>query len=250
MAYVMWKNVGRVSAQFRHRIRFSLKDILVGPTLGLVMVVAGLVTFAMYEVEMKTNYDDEKSRDNALMMHFVMNIVIVILMSICTVGGCAIYRLDHREHSTEKNPTRSLDVGLLVGSSLGQFLISYFSIVAMVATGAKGYLNGLNLAWGLLMLIHLGLQNYFIVEGLHRQPFHEAEPDATVVVNQYVANSSKDEGNLEKVDTEKKADPDAEAQDHDGAVKHHHKLQWKRRVLREVCVFLLLGNAIVSTLLP
>lgn len=230
----MWKNVGRVSAEFSHHTKFSLKNIIVGPTFGVVMVVAGLATFAMYEIEMKTNYYDEKSRDNAVMMHFVMNIVIVALMSICTVIGCAVYKVDHREHSIEKNPTRTLDVGLLVGSSLGQFIISYFSIVAMVATGAKGYLNVLNLTWGLLMLIHLGLQNYFIVEGLHRQPFHDAD---TVVVNPYVTNSSKEEGNLEKVDMEKSADAEVE----------HHKLLRKRRVLREVCAFLLLGNVIVST---
>ncbi|XP_017280904.1 proton channel OTOP2 [Kryptolebias marmoratus] len=246
MSYIMWKNVGRVSAEFSHHVKFSLKGILIGPILGIVMVVAGLATFAMYEIEMKTNYNDKESSDHAVMMHFVMNIVIVTLMSICSIIGCAIYKVDHREHSTEKNPTRSLDIGLLVGSSLGQFIISYFSIVAMVATGAKGYLNRLNLAWGLLMVMQLGLQNYFIVEGLHREPFHEVEPDrVVVVVNPYVMKSNNAENNIEKGETEKKADPEAEAQCHGGAAEHHHKLLWKRRVLREVCAFLLLGNVIL-----
>ncbi|XP_013879219.1 otopetrin-2 isoform X2 [Austrofundulus limnaeus] len=244
MAYVMWKNVGRVSPEFSHHTKFSLRNILVGPVLGIVMVVAGLATFTLYEIEMNTNYNDQEGKDHAVMMLFVMNIVIVTSMSLCTIVGCAIFRVDHRKHSTEKNPTRSLDVGLLVGSSLGQFIISYFSIVAMVATGANGYLNRLNLTWSLVMVVQLGLQNYFIVEGLHREPFHEVEP-VRVVVNPYATKTSKDGGNLEKTDTEKKAEPDTEAQSHGGTVENHHRLLWKRRVLREVCAFLLLGNVIL-----
>lgn len=248
MAYVMWKNVGRVSPEFSHHFKFSLRNIVVGPVLGLVMVVAGLATFTLYEIEMNNNHSNQEGKDHAVMMFFVMNIVIVTSMSVCTIFACAIFRVDHRKHSTEKNPTRSLDVGVLVGSSLGQFIISYFSIVAMVATGAKGYLNRLNLTWALVMVIQLGLQNYFIVEGLHREPFHEVEP-VRVVVNPYSAKTSKDEGNLVKTDTEKKAEPDAEAPSHGGTAENHNKLVWKRWVLREVSAFLLLGNVIVSTFL-
>ncbi|XP_072224558.1 proton channel OTOP2 [Leuresthes tenuis] len=239
MAYIMWKNVGRVSAEHSHHMKFSLKDVFIGPVLGVLLVIAGLATFIVYEIEMKTNYYDEDEKDKAVMMHFVMNIVIVTMMSVCTVIGSAIFKVDHREHVSEKNPTRNLDVGLLVGASLGQFIISYFSIVAMIATGAKGHLDRLNLAWGMLMVIQLGLQNFFIIEGLHREPFHEVEPP-TVVANAYAMEASKDVDILEE-----KPSPDVEGCSHSGAAEHKHKLFWKRRVLREVCAFLLLGNIIL-----
>ncbi|KAM4716470.1 proton channel OTOP2 [Anableps anableps] len=245
MAFVMWKNVGRVASESNHHhVRFSLKDVFIGPVLGILLVVAGIATFIVYEIEMKANSYNEESFDTAVMMHFIMNIVIVTMMSVCTIIGSTIFKVDHREHISEKNPTRSLDVGLLVGASLGQFIISYFSIVAIVATGAKGHLNRLNLTWGILMVIQIGLQNFFIIEGLHREPFHEVEPD-TVVENPHVVESSKDGSKLEKVDLDNKPNPDVEARGHGGTAEHKHKLLWKRRVLREVCAFLLLGNIIL-----
>ncbi|MED6256446.1 hypothetical protein ATANTOWER_026295, partial [Ataeniobius toweri] len=244
MAFVMWKNVGRVVfGSSHHHIRFSLKDLLIGPVLGVLLVVAGIATFSVYEIEMKTNVQDEESHESAVMMHFVMNIVIVTMMSVCTIIGCAIFKLEHRKHVSEKNPTRSLDVGLLVGASLGQFIISYFSIIAIVVTGAKDHLNRLNLAWGILMVIQLCLQNFFIIEGLHREPFHEVEPD-TVIANPYVLKSSKDGSKHEQADLDNKSNPDVETRGHSGTAEHQHKLRWKRRVLREVCAFLLLGNII------
>ncbi|XP_053300383.1 proton channel OTOP2 isoform X1 [Pleuronectes platessa] len=246
MAYVMWKNVGRVADEHgHHKIKFSLRDIFLGPVTGVLLVVAGLATFIVYEIEMQKASSDDDDNEKAIMMHFVTNIIIVSLMSISTVIGCAIYKADHREHVYDKNPTRSLDVGLLVGASLGQFIISYYTIVAMVATEAKGYLNRLNLALAILIVIQLGLQNFFIIEGLHREPFHEVHT-VTVVSNPYVLQPGKELSNLEESDTEIKPDPaSTEHGLHGHAAEHRHKLSWKRRVLKEVCAFLLLGNVIL-----
>lgn len=242
MAYILWKNVGRVvEDQAHHNIRFRLRDVILGPVAGILLVIAGLATFIVYEMEIQDKDSKEENKDRALMMHFVMNIVIVLTMSAATVIGCAMFTVDHREHVSDKNPTRSMDVGLLVGASLGQFIISYFSIVAMVATGAKGYLNRLNLTGAILMVIQLGLQNFFIIEGLHREPFHEVQEEPTVVSNPYVQHlGKKEENSLEAAgDTKPSAD-------HSHAAEHRHKLLWKRRVLKEVCAYLLLGNVIVS----
>ncbi|KAK5884935.1 hypothetical protein CesoFtcFv8_018700 [Champsocephalus esox] len=246
MTYIMWKNVGRVTEEHGHRkIKFRPTEVFLGPVAGILLVVAGLVTFIVYEMEILKYNSDEDKKDNVLMIHFVMNIVIVMLMSVSTVIGCAIYQVDHREHVSDKNPTRSLDVGLLVGASLGQFIISYFSIVAMAVTGAKGYLNGLNLTWAILMVIQLGLQNYFIIEGLHREPFHEVQP-ISVLANPYVLQPGKDMSILEESDMDTKPGPVLTADClHNHTVEHRPKLLWKRRVLKEVCAFLLLGNVIL-----
>ncbi|XP_018560170.1 proton channel OTOP2 isoform X1 [Lates calcarifer] len=246
MAYVMWKNVSRVADEHgHHNIKFRLQDIFLAPVTGILLVVAGLATFISYEMEIKKDDNNDYKRDKALMMHFVMNIVIVTTMSVSSVIGCAIYKVDHREHVSEKNPTRSLDVGLLVGASLGQFIISYFTIIAMIGTGVKGYLNSLNLAWAILMVIQMGLQNFFIIEGLHREPFHEVHP-VTVVANPYVLQPSKELSNLEAPDMDTKPSPaPTEHSLHAHTPEHRPKLSWKRRVLKEVCAFLLMGNIIL-----
>ncbi|XP_031723688.1 proton channel OTOP2-like isoform X3 [Anarrhichthys ocellatus] len=232
VAYVMWKNVGRlVEDRSHHSIKFRPKDVCSGPVMGILLVVAGLVTFIVYKVDLLT--EDEKNRNKALLIHFIMNIVIVSLMSVSTVIGCVVYRLDHREHVSEKNPTRSLDVRLLLGASMGQFIISYFAIVAAVATGAGGYLNALNLSWAVLTVLQLGLQNYFIIEGLHREPFHVMQ-EAALHTNAH-AFQEHPETNVVLGSRQSKyfvtSSPD--------------KPSWKRRVLKEVCAFLLLANIIL-----
>ncbi|KAF3700124.1 Otopetrin-2 [Channa argus] len=244
MAYVMWKNVGRVAdGHTHHKVKIQFKDVFLGPVFGVLLVVAGLATFIVYEIEIKKNSHDNSKKDQVMMMHFVMNIVIVTLMSVSTAIGCAIYKVDHRKHVIEKNPTRSLDVGLLTGSSLGQFIISYFTTVATVATGVQGYLNSLSLTWAVLMVIQLGLQNIFIIEGLHREPFHE-EHSVTVITNTYL-QSSKDLSNLEGSGVNTKQNPEFTANGlHSNMVENRGQM-WRRWVLKEVCVFLLLGNIIL-----
>lgn len=233
MAYVMWKNVGRlVEDHSHHNVKFHPKDVCLGPITGIFVVVAGLVTFIMYEVFILK--EEREKTNQALLIHFIMNIVIVSMMSLSTIIGCIIYRLDHREHVSEKNPTRSLDVGLLVGASMGQFIISYFTIVAVVATGARGYLNALNLSWAVLTVLQLGLQNYFIIEGLHREPFHVMQ-EAALHTN---AHACQEHTEMSLVVESSKSMYIL--------TSSSQKLSLKRRVLKEVCAFMLLANIIVS----
>lgn len=246
MAYIMWKNVGRLVGEHGHaKIKFRLNGIYIGPTFGILLVIAGLATFIAYEMEMKN--EDAKTKEEALMMHFVMNIVIVSLMSIVTVIGMMIYRVDDREHVSEKSPTRNLDVGLLVGASLGQFVISYFSIIAMISTGVKDPLNRLDLSFAIIMVIQLGLQNFFIIEGLHRLPSHKVK-EPSVIVNPYVVEPGNDMNNHEGSNTNTETSPDMPEDNLQGdKIQYKYKPLWKRQVLKEVCMFLLMGNIIVST---
>uniref|UniRef100_A0A672NN78 Otopetrin 2 n=1 Tax=Sinocyclocheilus grahami TaxID=75366 RepID=A0A672NN78_SINGR len=235
MAYVMWKNVGRqMDDHHSHNLRFSLWDVLIGPIAGLIILVAGLATFVMYEVDVAK--EEPKKKEEALIMHYIMNIVAILLMSITTLIGCIIFRMDKRDQVSGKNPTRSLDVGLLVGSSLGQFLICYFTIVAVLASGVQGHINGLNLANSILTVIQLCLQNTFLIKGLHREPFKETET-ATVFAN---------------VMAVRERDPERRSS---SIVPAHTlpipltllqgRLNWKRRILKEICAFLLLCNVIL-----
>lgn len=221
--------------EHHNHLRFRLWDVLVGPVAGLIILVAGLATFVVYEVDVSKG--DPNKKENALTIHYIMNIVTITLMSIATLSGCIIFRLDKREQVSEKNPTRSLDVGLLVGASLGQFLICYFTVMAVLASGVKGHVNGLTLASSILTVIQLCLQNSFLIKGLHRKPFKE-RPTATVFANARVVQRDPDRRNSSIVPAH--ALPIT-------LTLLQGRLSWKRRILKEICAFLLLCNVIVRT---
>ncbi|XP_051988996.1 proton channel OTOP2-like [Xyrauchen texanus] len=234
MAYVMWKNVGRqMDEHHSHNIRFSMWDILVGPVAGMIILVTGLATFVVYEVDIAK--EDPNKRQEALTMHYIMNIVAILLMSIATLVGCILFHLDKREQVSGKNPTRSLDVGLLLGASLGQFLICYFTIVAVLASGVKGYVNGLNLTCSILTVVQLCLQNAFLIKGLHQEPFKETNA-ATVFANVMAVQRDPERRSSSIVPAHTLSIPLTLLQG---------RLSWKRRLLKEICAFLLLCNIIL-----
>ncbi|KAM3923896.1 proton channel OTOP3-like [Leptodactylus fuscus] len=68
-----------------------------------------------------------------------------------------------------KNYIRSLEITLLLGAALGQFSISYYSMVAIVATGSWTLLNSLNLTYSILMILQHMVQNVFIIEGMRKE---------------------------------------------------------------------------------
>lgn len=72
-------------------------------------MLAGLVVFIIYEVEMQWEGGGAKTR--ALLMYFITVNIILSLMLLATAAGCA---------------------------SVGQVVISYFAVVAEVATGTTG----------------------------------------------------------------------------------------------------------------
>ncbi|XP_075701352.1 LOW QUALITY PROTEIN: proton channel OTOP3-like [Rhinoderma darwinii] len=77
--------------------------------------------------------------------------------------------------SPPKNYTRSLEIILLLGAAFGQLSISYYSMVAIVATGSWNLLNILNLSYSILMILQHMFQNIFIIEGMrkeHREHYH------------------------------------------------------------------------------
>ncbi|XP_059413467.1 proton channel OTOP2-like [Carassius carassius] len=235
MAYVMWKNIGRqMDEHHSHNLHFSLWDVLIGPVAGLIILVAGLATFVMYEVDVAK--EDPKKKEEALIMHYTMNIVALLLMSITTLIGCIIFRMDKRDQVSAKSPTRSLDVGLIVGSSLGQYLIYYFSIVALLASGVQGHVNRLDLTNSILTVIQLCLQNAFLIKGLHREPFKETET-ASVFTNVMAVRER---------DLERRSSSIVPAHTLPNPLKLlQGRLPWKRRILKEICTFLLFCNVIL-----
>ncbi|NXU50423.1 OTOP2 protein, partial [Turnix velox] len=174
MVYVMWKNVGRVIEHISHhshclKFRLFRRTFFVGIVLGLIVLVSGLGVLILYEVQVNSS-SPSSQKSQALSMYYIFNIVCLSLMSLLCIGGSVIYRFDKRDMDRHKNPTRTLDVALLMGAALGQYAISYYSIVAIVASSPRDALSALNLTHALLMIAQHTFQNIFIIEGLHRQP--------------------------------------------------------------------------------
>ncbi|KAK2829272.1 hypothetical protein Q7C36_017262 [Tachysurus vachellii] len=233
MAYVMWKNVGRlVDDHGHHEHRFHMRDVLIGPATGLLVLVAGLTIFVVYEVDVLS--DEPGRKDTALIMYYVTNTTTVVLMTVAAAAGCAVYRLEQREHAVGKNPTRSLDVGLLVGASVGQLTVSYFTIVAVIGIGVGGLVNALNLAWSVLTIVELCVQNIFIIEGLRREP-HQDTRRASIFSNLLALQAHDERRRSSNVLTPRGSI----------AISVHKPLPWKRKLLKEISSFLLLSNIIL-----
>ncbi|XP_038632470.1 proton channel OTOP2-like [Scyliorhinus canicula] len=239
MLYVMWRNVGRLidEHQQHRKLKFHFRGMVLGPVLGVAVVFIGLVIFIIYEMEVT----DEGRKARALTAYYIFNVAALTLMSISSFIGSFIYRFEERSRNSDKNPMRCLDIGLLLCTAMGQFLISYFSVVATVAVQSLELLNVLNLLFSLLTIVQHVLQNVFIAEGLCRQPFvQEGHPGArssirthsihTSICNDHEAVSS----NLEHTYNIPEEQLPASA----------NRLSCKRRILKEITSFLLLANVI------
>ncbi|XP_062382620.1 proton channel OTOP3-like [Sardina pilchardus] len=247
MIYVMWKNVGRhidPAAHSHQTQKFTLRvvysgGIFVGLLLGVLVLVVGSTIFILYQVWV--NHDER--RLTAFVLFYSFHLVVMPLMSLCSLAGVLVHKLDRRAHEDGHNPTRSLDVMLLVAAALGQLMLSYFSLVAALADGVgEPPLGALDLSYSLLTLLELVLQNVFIIEGLHRHPslrkgrvrgrsliFKKRKNSEDVtVVDGPVAHSLVDEVKVAPVP------PSGEESN-----RNH---QITRRVIQEICSFLILAN--------
>ncbi|XP_018424089.1 PREDICTED: otopetrin-2 [Nanorana parkeri] len=243
MTYVMWKNVGRQmddTMPCHHRLSpcFCFHSIFVGLIMGCIVLLGGIVALVTYKV--KVNLADKSYK--AHIMFYSFNIVVLSLMSMGSLAGSIIYRFDKRHIDGQKNPTRTLDVALLLGAALGQYCISYYSIVAMVATSPGELLNVLNLLYSLLMIIQLTLQNTFIIEGLHREPFTDEamEPPKELIYSNEAVVPTLPDGVPQESTI-----PVTNNVENTMHTSENQTWNLKRRLVQEISLFLLLCNVIL-----
>uniref|UniRef100_A0A8C6WCK6 Otopetrin 3 n=1 Tax=Nannospalax galili TaxID=1026970 RepID=A0A8C6WCK6_NANGA len=230
--FVMWKNVGRRlvahSGVHPNRPPFRLHGAIFGPLLGLLALVGGVCVFVLFQIEAS---GPDIGRQY-FTLYYAFYVAILPTMSLACLAGTAIHGLEERELDTLKNPTRSLDVVLLMGAALGQMGIAYFSIVAIVATRPHELLNQLILAYSLLLILQHITQNLFIIEGLHRRPLWEPTPEDTV---------GKQEAELYRRGSLLELGQDLRRASRAYIHSYSH-LNWKRRMLKEISLFLILCN--------
>ncbi|XP_020661961.1 proton channel OTOP2 [Pogona vitticeps] len=258
MVYVMWKNVGRLidhHANYVHHLKFKLfrRTYFLGIIVGLLILMTGIGVLIVYEVQINSKDKSEAKTNQVLSMYYIFNIICLSLMSLASIGGSIVYRFDKRDMDRHKNPTRTLDVALLMGAALGQYAISYYSIVATVASKPRDTINALNLSYSLLMIAQHTFQNIFIIEGLHRQPVHKddkahsREKDIyglTFVNLNAVSLRVPESGSIPPPVTP----PDVSIQtppEVTQCIKITKKVNWRRTFLKDSSLFLLLCNVIL-----
>nr|XP_019968257.1 PREDICTED: otopetrin-3-like [Paralichthys olivaceus] len=243
MIYVMWKNVGRRTSPGHHvsqKLTLNIVyqgGVIYGLVFGGLVLAAGVTVFILYQVWVSQQH----LRITAFLIFYGFHLAVMPVMSFCSLAGMLVHRLERRAHEGGLNPTRSLDVMLLVAAALGQLALSYFSLVAALALGTSGPLGDLDLSYSLLSLLELILQNIFIIEGLHRHP------------DLFAKKKKKQRSSIfkpkKKVTTptqeEKKADIsllEGNTSAPPAVQEHDEKKSWHKRAIQEICAFLILSN--------
>uniref|UniRef100_A0A8C2YHY7 Otopetrin 3 n=1 Tax=Coturnix japonica TaxID=93934 RepID=A0A8C2YHY7_COTJA len=226
--YVMWKNVGRrISHHHMAHVKpkFKLQGVVFGPLLGAAAVIIGICVFMMYQIQATGSAPNYQ----VFVLYYSYYIVLLPLMCVVAVIGTIIHTLEKRELDTLKNPTRSLDVILLMGAALGQIAMSYFSIVAIVATNPRDMLNSLILSYSVLLIFQYITQNIFIIDGLQRQPFLSTVPE--------LPGEGRRVSVLELGQEFRRVSL--------SYIHTYSHLSWKRKALKEISFFLVLCNIIL-----
>ncbi|KAM5273823.1 proton channel OTOP2 [Ctenodactylus gundi] len=251
MLYVMWKNVGRLLASAHAHahtpspVSLFRETFFVGPILGLMLFVVGLAVFIIYEVQVS---EEGGRTQQALVMYYSFNVVCLGLMTLVSLSGSIIYRFDRRAMDQHKNPTRTLDVALLMGAALGQYAISYYSIVAVVVGTPRDLLGALNLAHALLMIAQHTFQNVFIIESLHRGP-PGAEPQEPLPKEPCQGLTFVNLDALHQLPscppTPRRVSPSLADAQEPVAIIVAPRGHWRSRCLKDISLFLLLCNVIL-----
>lgn len=176
LLFVMWKNVGRILDQRSNQKPVSslplLKGsgdgsfLLLGPALGLLALASAITVLVIYIIHVEESLE---ARHAAISMFYWFGIVILVCMSITGAVGLVIYRLEDWPMDTAPNPARTLDSKLLLGSSIGSWLVCWCSVIGVAgATNSPNY-RWANLGYAILLVLEKCVQNLFIVESLYRR---------------------------------------------------------------------------------
>ncbi|XP_026207954.1 proton channel OTOP3 isoform X2 [Anabas testudineus] len=237
MVYVMWKNVARrVTPDHHHGTdKVTLRMIYEGGIFGLVfgamVLIAGVTILVLYQVWVIR----EELRLVAFFLFYGYHIAVMPLMSLCCLAGIVVHMLEKRVHQDGHNPTRKLDVVLLVAAAIGQLALSYFSLVAAAAGTATELMGNLDLSYSLLTLLEIILQNIFIIEGLHRHPEQLAKNKLRKLLK-----FRKKRVQEEKVTEDTLLDGNMTAPP--AVQENREKKLWSKRAIQEICAFLIFCN--------
>ncbi|XP_052005740.1 proton channel OTOP1-like [Xyrauchen texanus] len=168
MLFVMWKNIGRTLDHHTilKRPTTCSSGVLLGPVLGLLALASSITVLVVYLIHVENSVD---MRQAAISMFYCYGVVILACMCGASSIGLLIYRMEDWPMDTDQNPSRTLDSQLLLGSSLGSWLMSWCSVVAVASGQSTQSYRWTCLAYSLLLVLEKCFQNLFIMESLYRR---------------------------------------------------------------------------------
>ncbi|XP_067312819.1 proton channel OTOP1 [Pseudorasbora parva] len=251
MLFVMWKNIGRTLDRHSNRKRPSTRSlglVLLGPLLGLLALASSVTVLVVYLIHMEKS---EQTREAAISMFYYYGVVMLACMCGASSAGLLVYRLEDWSMDTVPNPSRTLDTELLLGSSLGSWLMSWCSVVAAAAAGQ----NSPNFRWtclvySLLLVLEKCVQNLFIVESLYRRRREdESRPEIFSITAPYdgIVNRAYEtqDKRIAPLDTEPNENrPSLALKNADGPAVNrlNVKAGRKRQILKNITIFLFMCN--------
>ncbi|XP_051505328.1 proton channel OTOP1-like [Myxocyprinus asiaticus] len=168
MLFVMWKNIGRTLDHHTNRKQPTTRSsgVLLGPVLGLLALASSITVLVVYLIHVENSVE---TRQAAISMFYCYGVVMLACMCGASSAGLLIYRVEDWPMDTGQNPSRTLDSELLLGSSLGSWLMSWCSVVAVASGQSSQSYRWTCLAYSLLLVLEKCFQNLFIVESLYRR---------------------------------------------------------------------------------
>lgn len=272
LLFVMWKNVGRTLDQHTNQKPASSPILLtgsgdgpfllLGPAFGLLALASAITVLIIYIIHVEESLE---ARHAAISMFYWFGIVILACMSVAGAVGLVIYRLEDWPMDTAPNPARTLDSKLLLGSSIGSWLVCWCSVIAVGgATNSPNY-RWANLGYAILLILEKCVQNLFVVESLYRRRREPEErgPGLRTTHNSILGPSQGNEKIFavydgiinhayESPDKQCENDKQAYSRNNEKHVEHSHghgmpeTPNRQRQLLKNIAIFLFMCNISVS----
>ncbi|XP_067254683.1 proton channel OTOP1 isoform X2 [Chanodichthys erythropterus] len=259
MLFVMWKNIGRTLDRHSNRKRPSTRSpgLLLGPLLGLLALASSVTVLVVYLIHVEKS---EQTREAAISMFYCYGVVMLACMCGASGAGLLVYRVEDWPMDTGQNPSRTLDTELLLGSSLGSWLMSWCSVVAAAAAAGRSSpsFRWTCLAYSLLLVLEKCVQNLFIVESLYRRRREDeaAAPEIFSVTAPYdgIVNRAYEtqDKRCAPLDAEPSENRQGFGRKHaDGSLPAGNRLNVtagrKRQILKNITIFLFMCNVSVRS---
>ncbi|XP_069832541.1 proton channel OTOP1-like [Dendropsophus ebraccatus] len=182
MLYVLWKNIGNKLGHCHHRSKLNFRGVVLGTLLGLTVLAATIAMVAIYLMKIGRS---RISSESALSTFYFYSIAVLAFMSIASIIGLVIHKLDTTPTIKENSPAVKLDEDLLVGSAIGSWITSWGSILAIIFAYTHPDFTWYNLPYSILVILEKYIQNLFITTYINRKDKPHAK---TLHVEIYVSS--------------------------------------------------------------
>ncbi|OCT99346.1 hypothetical protein XELAEV_18005123mg [Xenopus laevis] len=179
MLYVLWKNVGNHMKHHGNKRSFNLHGVAIGTILGLVVLA---VTIGAAFIYISRIGRSKTSSESALTIYYWYSIIVLFAMSLASVIGLILYKMENKPTVQGHSPSIKLDANLLVCAASGSWITSWGAILALMFAGSYQMYTWFNLPYSVLVIIQKYVQNIFIIDYLYCEDEHHILDDIEIPI--------------------------------------------------------------------